>query len=78
MLTLGLKMGFVFFGFVLHIFGFKYLVVGINCLMIMLQEAPDLFQFIQDLMVKVGYEVWNYLLTCQLNTCSSFIIISVQ
>lgn len=43
--------------------------------MIMLQEAPDIFQFIQDLIVKVGYEVWNYLLTYQMNACSTFIII---
>lgn len=61
--SLGLKMGLVFFGFVIHIFGFSYFIVGIDCQTIVLQEAPDLFQFIQDLIVKVGYEVWNYLLT---------------
>lgn len=64
--SLGLKMGLVFFGSVIHIFGFAYFVVGINCQLVMLQEAPDIFQFIQGLIVKVGYEVWNYLLTYQI------------
>lgn len=55
---------YFFLWLLLFIFLVLYSVVGINSQTIIFQDSPDLFEFIQNLMVKFGYEVWNYFIFC--------------